>query len=351
MRRTPLTRIMPLILSLVVSAQLLAQAPRSVTPSVGSTRGGEEVLIHGDFGLWPPGVRFGGVAAPVAERIGPTTIRVITPAHLPETVQIWLFDYDMWIDTGLTFTFVGGIPEEAYERVLLPIFTPPVAGANGSDFRSVLRVMNASDRPLSTYGLVGPCMFLCPTPPMMEFTLESGDEVGEGDLVPTGKPGGFLYVPRSRSGDIVMQLRAFDISREATNFGTEIPVVRDDEILQTPITLLGIPTDPRFRNTLRIYAVDESAFLIRIQTVCDPPNCDGTETLYEHSVYATAGTSIFDPAYVLFNEFPSGVGTVRVTITPLVPIVTPPALPVRFWAFVSVTNNDTQHITVISPQR
>lgn len=332
-----------LLLSLLLTTSLFAQIAPSITPSVGSTHGGEEVLIKGDFGTWPPSVRFGDVPATIAERIDPTTIRVITPPHLPGLVGVWLFDYDMWIDTGLQFTFVGGFPEEAYERVLLPIFTQPVTGANGSDFRSTLTVMNASDRPLSGYGLVLDCMFLCPTPPLMEFELESGDEVGEGELVPTGNPGAFLYVPRSRRDGLVMQLRAFDISREATNFGTEIPIAREDDLRQTPVTLLSVPTDPRFRNTLRIYAEAPSAFLIRIQR--------SGGLFMEESVYAEAGESIFDPAYVMFNNFPTDLGPVSVTITPVPPIVTPPALPVRFWAFISVTNNDTQHITVISPQR
>lgn len=339
-----MNRTTTLLLSLLLTTSLFAQqVPRQVTPNVGSTHGGEEIIIKGDFGTWPPSIRFGDVNAPSAERIDPTTLRVITPPHLPGTVDLWFFDYDMWIEMGLTFTFVGGFPEEAYERVLIPIFTAPVTGANGSDFRSTLLLMNRSQRSVTAYGLSYRCMILCPTPPVPSVELGPGEFVDEGALDPTGAPGLFVYVPRPRRDDLVMQLRAFDISRETTNFGTEIPVVRENDLLQTPVTLLGVPTDARFRNTLRIYAAEESAFLIRAE--------GNNGIVLEESVWAGPGATIFDPSYVMFNDFPTGAGPLRVTITPLVPIVTPPAQPVRFWAFISVTNNDTQHITVISPQR
>lgn len=40
----------------------------------------------------------------------------------------------------------------------------------------------------------------------------------------------------------------------------------------------------------------------------------------------------------------AGKGPLRVSISPLAP-----SIHARFWSFISVTNNDTQHVTVISP--
>ena len=332
------------LLTFLITSTALAQVPRSITPGIGSTAGGEEIIIKGDFGLWPPSVRFGMVSAPVAERLDPTTLRVITPPHLPGVVDIWLFDYDMWIETGLQFEFVGGFPEAAYERVLLPILTPPVLGAYGSDFRVALSLMNRTqDELLVVYGLAERCQILCPEVSPPAIRMLPGAQYGEEEIDNNGNPGRFVYLQREDRNDFVMQLRAFDISRETTNFGTEIPVVREDEMRIDPVVLLGIPTDPRFRNTLRIYAEDERAFLIRIE--------GANGLLYEDSVHAAPGQDMFDPAYAMFTGFPSGAGPVRVTITALEPITSPPAPPVRFWAFTTVTNNDTQHITVISPQR
>ena len=331
------------LFSLLLTSTAFAQLAPSITPNIGSTAGGEEVIIKGDFGTWPPSVRFGLISAPVAERLDPTTLRVITPPHLPGVVEITLFDYDMWISTGLHFEFVDGYPEAAYERVLLPILTPPVTGGYGSDFRSALSLMNRTDDEyLVLYGLFEECLFLCPEPVIPSIELAPMEELGDA-VVNTGNPGRFIYLPREDRNDFVLQLRAYDISREPSNYGTEIPVVRDDEMRREPVTLLGVPTDPRFRSTLRIYAIDERAFDIRIE--------GENGFVRESTVYAPSGANLFDPAYALFTDFPTGVGPVRVTITALEPIVTPPAIPTRFWAFISVTNNDTQHITVVSPQR
>jgi hypothetical protein len=341
-----MNRTTTLLLSLLLTTSLFAQqVPRLVTPGVGSTLGGEEILIKGDFGMWPPSVRFGNAFAPAAERIDPTTLRVITPPHPAGTVELWFFDYDMWIEMGLTFTFVEGFPEEAYERVLVPIFTAPVTGANGSDFRSSLSLLNASQSIVTVYGPSYRCQILCPTPPVPSVELGPREFADERALASTGAPGLFVYLPRPRRDDVVMQLRAFDISRETTNFGTEIPIVREDEMLLTPITLLGVPTDARFRNTLRIYASHGANVSIRIE--------GSGGIMIERTIALRPGVNIFDPAYAMFTDFPTDAGELRVTVAlePDFTLPPPPPTPQVLWAFISVTNNDTQHITVISPQR
>lgn len=339
-----MTRALRLLVSLLLSAPLLAQVPRSVTPAVGSTQGGEEVLIKGDFGTWPPAVRFGEVPAPAAERLDATTIRVITPRHPAGTVKIWLFDYDMWIDTGLTFRFEEGFPEEAYERVLVPVFLPPLDGAHGSFWVNELRIFNAGrEESLTVYGLKTGCIILCPTWAQVHPNEE------EWTFVETGRPkspGAFFYVRRNDARSLVPQLRAYDVSRNATNFGTTIPVVRDHDFTREPITLLAVPTDSRFRNMLRVYAVEEGAEEIAVRI-----RIEGSGVLREHVIALSRSDDEFDPAYGAFTDFPKDAGAVRVTIETVAPMATPPPSPAPFWAFVSVTNNETQHVTVISPQR
>jgi hypothetical protein len=55
----------------------------------------------------------------------------------------------------------------------------------------------------------------------------------------------------------------------------------------------------------------------------------------------------FDPAYAQFSDFPSNVGEISVVLTPPAPGEAGFATP--YWAFLSVTNNDTQFITTIRP--
>jgi hypothetical protein len=63
----------------------------------------------------------------------------------------------------------------------------------------------------------------------------------------------------------------------------------------------------------------------------------------------TGSSDPFEPAYASFADFPVDAGTVRVTIT-VDPIITLLPVEVPIWAFITVTNNDTQAITTITPQ-
>ena len=169
---------------------------------------------------------------------------------------------------------------------------------------------------------------------------------------PSGNPGAFLFISSDRVNDLEIQLRAYDISRDATNFGTQIPVVHEDEFVDVerdPIVLLGVPTDERFRNTLRIYSTHETGAIVELYSN------QQQGMLQWRRVYLSAPGSAFEPAYAEVNDLPVGVGTLRVRIVPGWADGPPPSPPwpgpqPGIWAFISVTNNDTQHITVISPQ-
>jgi len=233
---------------------------------------------------------------------------------------------------------------EGYERVLLPVFTPAIHGAHGSLFYSDFRLMNRGSESLTAYGIFEECMILCPEDPLLQFELEPGVIEEAADFYKKGSPGWFLLVPGDRKDDLVMQLRAYDESRESTNFGTEIPVVHADEMRPDEITLLGVPTDSRFRNTLRIYSTHQQPMHVTVE------NASGL--LVDQVEHLSSPTRVLDPAYAAFVQFPANAGPVRVRVWSALPeIVTPPVTVPDFWAFITVTNNDTQHITVISPQR
>jgi hypothetical protein len=225
-----------------------------------------------------------------------------------------------------------------FERILLPIFTNPVHGAFGSEFHTELRAYNDSQFTLTVHGFDRQCPVLCIPLPDLPFELPPQREVEPQDFLMSGNPGRFIYVPKDRMADLSMNLRVFDVTRSALNFGTEMPIVRAADFRINRLTLLGIPTDPKFRNTLRIYSPDFTNVLISIND--QPPV----------RVSLTAGADMFSPSYGVFTDFPTGQGPVRVTIDiesliiTLVPIETP------VWAFVTVTNNETQAISTITPQ-
>ena len=328
-----------LLLVTLLAFPLLAQTPYSITPSAGPTSGGTEVTIKGDFGNVGYAVIFGSESVP-ATRVDEHTLVAITPPHLPGTVPVILFEFDFGIVTGLTFNFFGGVPP-AFERVMLPVFSPPVHGAFGSEFHTELRIVNSGSATASLYGLrpacrLSTCIFI---PETMPYELGSNAEVEPVDVDNDGDPARFLWVDKNQNVDLNFNLRVHDVTRSASNFGTEIPVVRDNDWTINKIVLVGVPTDPRFRNTLRIYG--QNPFIAKV-TVGDRPPV---------RIPLSTTNSIFDVPYAALGDFPIGTGTVRVTIEAeslLGPSIGPIEEPM--WAMITVTNNDTQLISTITPQ-
>jgi len=238
--------------------------------------------------------------------------------------------------------------EDNSERLLLPVFTPPVHGAHGSEFRTELRIANTGEDPILLLGIQGACHFICP--PVLVYLLEAGTEIGPGDFDLNGSPGRFLYVPTDQISSLAMNLRVRDVTHQAENFGTEIPIVRESQFVDGPITFVGVPTDPRFRNSLRIYAPFPMDALV---TVGDRPPVRVALTGPDITFPPTTIPDFSKPAYGIFSDFPTDGQPVRVTVKPnpgliitsqLLPFETP------IWAFITVTNNETQAIATITPQ-
>ena len=347
------TRLLSLLFALTLTTAALAQ-PKilSVTPSTGPATGGTQVTVMGEGFLFscgpitcpPSEIRFNGVRARETHTVSDTTIVAVTPEHFPGTVDVTLAHSSLnEVTLANAFTFTGPMPETAFARVLLPIFTPPVRGAFGSEFRTEFRIAGNGGG-FSTYGLRNDTANCAPIlcldlPDPISFTAD--DVLGPAFPIYNGNPGRFIYVPRNQLPNMAANLRVADVSRSALNFGTEIPVVADTELRDQVIELLGVPTDARFRNTLRIYGIDAPFVGVTVE---------GRPRV---TLLMRQGTSIFEPAYAVFTDFPTGVGPVNVTIHAPIPLGMPPAPPPPFtpiWAFVSVTNNETQMITTITPQ-
>lgn len=234
------------------------------------------------------------------------------------------------------------------ERILLPILTPPVHGAFGSEFHTDLRIANDSENVAFLLGLDSArCSPVC-LPTLFPLTLEPGQEVEPGDVTLSGSPGRFVFIDADQVSSVAMNLRVHDVTRDGLNYGTEIPIVRERDFKTNRITFVGVPTDARFRNTLRIYGESPIDVLV---TVGDLP----AVRLRLSGGLALPGGGIdlsdfFKPAYASFSSFPTGFAPVRVTVEaspdfiPLLPIEVP------LWAFITVTNNDTQVISTITPQ-
>ena len=241
------------------------------------------------------------------------------------------------ISTTLVADLPSDFPLDAYDIVLLPLLTPPAFGAHGAEFRTLLTLENPTDVAVEVEGIRDQCN--------SGGCLPSGCDDYMVILPHTaacppyqGTPGRFLILFDGEFDRLAANLRVYDVSRNDQNFGTEMPIVRERELTTAPIHLPAVPVTAGFRNTLRIYGTRATTVRVTI----------GTQTT---DIALTPGAGIYDPAYAISNAFPTAVpgepSTLRVTVTPL-DTGTDAA---RIWAFVSVTNNVTQLITTITPQR
>lgn len=317
--------------------------PYEMSPKSGPRTGGTLVTIKGEFDAPAYGVIFGERSALATWRVSNDTVLAVSPPQGGplDTVPIRIFEYDRFRPTALTFTY-----EDAPERVLLPLLIDPVNGAFGSRFVTELRSFNRSvTQPAQLRGLTKSCTGVCP-PVVPDPTRDSIEVPARGplhpaDVVYNGTPGRFIFLPANQADRLWLNLRVYDSTRSNQNFGTELPVVRDRELFRNePIVFTDVPTDARFRNTLRIYA--DAAVKVRLELARDE-----VDFIEVREIEIPAPKNKFDPSYAQIGDLPVNAGQVRITITS--PEPGQPGFYTAIWAFLSVTNNDTQLITTIRP--
>ena len=247
-----------------------------------------------------------------------------------------------------------------YVRVLLPLYIPqPVPGAYGSLWQTHFAVHNGS--PLRSY-IIEPCPDGCSANLFADEELvpnETETELPVRYPAPTnGIAGAVLYLsPEPATGDqpggpadnassVAFELRIADSSRSAIAAGTELPVIRESEFRTSMVHLLNIPTDPKFRLALRIFEMnlDRADFTVRVLD-------QATNALLASSRVTTLAPAQpalrFAPGFVELNNISSlltnSPQAIRVEVEP----VTSGS---AFWAYVSITNNDSQQITLVTPQ-
>lgn len=322
----------------------------SLSPSVGPVEGGTRVTIKGTgfsnicincmppFGA--PGVFFGITQANEVRFIDSSTLEAVTPAVFPQTVSVTVQQYD---GTGLTtlpnaFTFQGD-PNSAFDPILFPLFIQPKGGAFGSQFQTTVRlsIKGFSGGQLPVYGISrnGPLDDppRGPLDPFVATIVESQPPLR------SQTPGRILYVAKGSGPLLAASIRVTDLTKQTASFGVEVPVARRDNFADgVPLVFMGVPADSRFRCMLRLYSLKRGDVLANIAV---------NGKLYQLYLKHTDDQDLFEPAYLEFTDFPtlgelpSGQTTFRVVVDA--------GRGSGMWGMLSVTNNETQQITVITP--
>jgi hypothetical protein len=276
------------------------------------------------------------------------------PMYLSKTIAILLL-----VASGSLFPS-GAVAQGSFERILIPVYVPePLPGAHGSLWVSEFVAFNGTSQPVSFVFADDICPVTCP------FQALPPGEVVHHTLRPiTDSVGRFYHLSREAADGISLNLRIRDLSRQRETWGTEIPVVRERDFLNERSVLVNVPIASRFRSMLRVYDVDASGTAFAHVRIIGAPEGQPDQLLYEtllplpveeseRNVYNDIsapvpfrpgiGTLLLDP--ILEELFGSQMTDLVTRIE-----ISPAGGNFRFWAFVSVTNNETQHVTTITPQ-
>jgi len=247
----------------------------------------------------------------------------------------------------LNFSVSIGSADE-WSRILIPVTSTNIPGSGGSLWKTDISVLADAQRldylpARCVYVSDSPC-FLASRQPL-DFRQTA--------FVWPNRSAQFFYMRAADESKFHLNARVYDVSRQTETAGTEMPLPREREFSADRIMLLNIPVRSEFRHTLRVYDLDgRDGAKVTINLYAngeEQPSASVTQTLRLQSPQEQLTTALL-PAFPaqaqldLGSLLPlQGLDSVRVEVKPV-------DQGVRIWGFVSITNNDSHHVTVVSPQ-
>lgn len=353
---TPVKKSLGFLLFLATAPVLFAQTTvTAILPASGVTTGGDFVHIRGvrlqDLTQVCPGpscttsVKFGDAFARVVSNTF-YEIVAVAPPHAAGSVDVTVSIAGFANPVVLTnaYRYLTRSADEL-DRILLPVAASG-PGPNAARFETEILITNAGDEAVPVSGAATDYGSLQSPPPIPRVPPHTTATFTGLLYQAASHTGAFINVPSRMARDVIAKVRVHDTSRDASSFGVEIPVVSDLDFAAT-VRLAGVPTDARFRSTLRVYAYDAGNFGPVTVRVRD--NADGTLlATVPVALNAPDPTQKYFPASTQLSLDPiidplRGHSRLRIDIADS-DAVRP------IWAFVSITNNQTQEITLVTPQ-
>lgn len=235
------------------------------------------------------------------------------------------------------------IPE--YEQILVP-FDAMTLESGGARWHAELWVRNDGATSINLFPEV--CYDIGqPFPCTRRIDVPAGKTVLVDVFEPPNAefPGVLFYVPRGRSGDVTFNLRIRDLNRGADAIGTEIPVVREDDLKKGTATLINVPLSPNGRVDLRLYVPDPAGgFTVRL--FAEPTGALLGQRTYVMGFPTDPPYPLLAPITINASDIFRGwiADRVRVTVERTIGADRP------FWPLLTITNQRNNQITVVSPQ-
>ncbi len=234
-----------------------------------------------------------------------------------------------------------------WKRVLLPVVMRNMPGLNGSIWETDITALIESDSfDLFPRACVRTQCFV-QVPVRRPFRPSDYGVAG-----PSAKPATFLYSHAEQSDRVKYNLRVRDLTRTSETWGTEVPAVREEEFRTTPILLMPLPVDPLFRTTVRIYDFDaREGAQVTIHVYADQeaePRATLVRTFTTWPEKVTTASLPVYPGYIQLDLGEAGAALAGAETAWI--RIEPRTEGLKFWAFASVTNNPTGHVTTVTPQ-
>lgn len=245
-------------------------------------------------------------------------ISFLAPPHQKGLVDVTVQKSDfVSVSPGALYYFDGPEPS-VFETILFPVLFSS-AGAHGSQW--VSEALMSNPRPWYVYTADGET-----------FVPREIKRASD------GHPRGLLLrLPRAEAPDFAFALRVRDVARQAEGLGTQVPVVRERDFVHgDTIHLLDVPLDPRYRVKVRIYMIEPA--MSPTGGFVAIPRGDARLRI----PFNFTRSSENEPYYAEV-DLPLGVIGERVKVDVEMP------LDAIGWAFASITNNETQEVTIVAP--
>jgi|GEM_PF-1025171 len=243
-------------------------------------------------------------------------------------------------------------PPVEYSRILIPLTAVDLPGNNNALWRTQTTVMLASETNVDVRphrcGELDPTLCVDLTLPLNQpFDISQIPTYRYGDS-PNGQ---FFYVREDDYGKFRANSRVFDVARLEQTAGAEIPLAREHDFVNRAVSMVGIPVAPQFRHTLRVYGFDAQEEPVQISLFVGNesiPRVVQVNTLAKQSGSTTFGGGL--PTHPSFHQLQLDQMMPLTGITEPVRVEVKPLGTGRIWAFLSVTNNNTHHVTTFSAQ-
>lgn len=279
-------------------------------------------------------VRIAGRVADRVQRIDASTL-LVTKRDLPQGTHDVVFA-DLIAHAAVTV--IANPPRELLERVLVPLlFYGP--GAHGSLWTTDVWIRNEN-----RYHVMSPDRVFSQCQPLTNPCYLTGVPYGStlhwDAQSPMREPNGLqLYVPRGAADGLRFTALVRDLSRQGDDAGAELPIAKERDFRTDPFSLVRVPVAANSRTALRVYGTYGGTVTLRVFG-------NGETLLAAQGMNLRGGSKPSEPPSIVIHDlaqhFPQ-IGKqerIRIEVSGSEPL----------WAFASVTNNTTQHVTMIRPQ-